>query len=305
MTGSHAKSTYGHSDGGASPKLPEQPHKQQQGTTTRDVSALMSWPATSDMASASRPRPSDRSVGAGLSEGSYVPPKRKDRAGRSETSEPAKETESTSPKAPEASPAAPAGESPQESAQTTAPEERPYDPRELPVDEVVRLLRAQMADEDWRKQEWHHVLYRTIREDPAGEAYLDLAFGDTKASRRQKSMRRSWDRAQQALSASSVGRTYGAVIGLAPGGGRWHPWLHIPFLGGGSFQEATTGFSTPMAAFEFVERVYRLLVIEEGVRAVIARELWAREHPTDTEASSAGNSEPTAPDVPGANETDG
>jgi hypothetical protein len=56
---------------------------------------------------------------------------------------------------------------------------------------------------------------------------------------------------------------------------------------------------------EFVERVYRLLVIEEGVRAVIARERWAREHPTDTEASPAGHSDQAPMDAPDANETDG
>jgi hypothetical protein len=186
-----------------------------------------------------------------------------------------------------------------------APEDRPYDPRELPVEEVVRLLREQMADKEWRSRYWRNVLYRTIAEDPAGEAYLDLAFGDTKASHRQKSMRRSWDRAQQTVSASSVGRTYGAIIGLAPGGGRWHPWFHIPGIGGGCFDEATPGFSTPQKAFAFVERVYTLLVIEEGVRAVIARERWASQHPTDTEASPAGHSGQTPPDAPGARETDG
>jgi hypothetical protein len=205
-----------------------------------------------------------------------VPRKRKDQPGDSESTESAKDTERQGPDAPGDGQSSPAGEDPQGRGATTEPEERPYDPRELPIDEVVRLLQGQMADKDWRQQEWHHVLYRTIEEDPAGAALLDLAFGGTKASRRQKSMRLAWDRAQQALSASSVGRTYGAVIGLAPGGGRWHPWFHIPGIGGGCFVEATPGFSTPLKAFEFVERVYRLLVIEEGVRAVIARERWAR-----------------------------
>ncbi len=38
------------------------------------------------------------------------------------------------------------GEEPIESEGSAEPEERPYDPRELPIEEVVRLLRLQMAD---------------------------------------------------------------------------------------------------------------------------------------------------------------
>jgi hypothetical protein len=126
---------------------------------------------------------------------------------------------------------------------------------------------------------------RTIDEDPAGPDYLRRVFDKAHGSLRPKATRRAWARAQaqDALSASPIGRALGAQVGLVPGGGQWHAEAYIPFLNGGIVEQ--TGSRTPLAALARLERHYRLLVIEAGAHAIVERERWATAHSAEAAAS--------------------
>ncbi len=171
----------------------------------------------------------------------------------------------------------------------------PYDPDGLPVGEAVRRIKNQIADKEWRHTKWHITIVRTIAEDPSGADYLLLVFG-RRHGLRPKATKRAWALAQDAVSASPIGRALGAEVGLVAGGGLWFAETLIPWLGGGFIEQA--GSRTPLAALAKLERHYRLLVIKAGAQAIIERERWAQAHPTvatGTESptgESAGNAAP-------------
>ena len=155
-------------------------------------------------------------------------------------------------------------------AQAPAPGQPPeprVDPRELPLEEVVRRLREQMADPDWHDHERALTLRLTVPEDPAGEAHLRLAFGPVSHPERT---RRTWRHAQTLVDASPEGRILGASLELIPGGGRWHAWLHVPLLDGG-IPAVPGGTLTPLGILRRVERAYRDAVVADGARALVAR----------------------------------
>lgn len=173
---------------------------------------------------------------------------------------------------------------------------RPDDPDKLPIDEAVRRIKLQMADKEWRHQKRHISFTRTIAEDPSGADYLRLVYG-SRHGLRPKATKRAWALAQDAVSASPIGRALGAEVGLVPGGGLWFAETVIPWLDGGFVEQ--TGCRTPLAALVKLERHYRLLVIEAGSQAIIARERWAQAHPTEpasTESAPEESAEDAAPD---------
>jgi hypothetical protein len=174
-------------------------------------------------------------------------------------------------------------------------DEPPYDSDKLPIDEAVRRIKIQMADKEWRHTKWHITIVRTIAEDPSGADYLLLVFG-RRHGLRPKATKRAWALAQDAVSASPIGRALGAEVGLVAGGGLWFAETLIPWLGGGFIEQK--GSRTPLAALAKLERHYRLLVIKAGAQAIIERERWAQAHPTEAAGTesptgeSAGNAAP-------------